>query len=163
MPNYIGYLKKVKTMAKQLNIEARNKLKKLIPMLASDKDGEVIAAVGAIRRTLQSNESDFHDLAAKLSKQQRQAIPLAIIPDITINGKAATVDSIKKLVIAFNKMQKENNDLKEKVYNLQVEIDELEEANENELKIDSKPIKPLGHKIVEEAFERMGSIIVFLF
>jgi|SRR5882672_4266419 len=150
-------------MAKQLTTESRDKLKKLIPMLASDKDGEVMAAVGAIKRTLQSNESDFHDLAAKLSKQQRQTIPLAIVPDITINGEAATADNLKKWVIAFNKMQKENNDLKEKVDNLQVEIDELEEANENEPVIDIKPIKPLSHKIVEEAFERMGSIIVLLF
>ena len=150
-------------MAKQLNIEARDKLKKLIPMLASDKDGEVIAAVGAIKRTLQSNGSDFHDLAAKLSKQQRQIIPLAIVPDITINGKVATADRVKNLVIAFNKMQKENNDLKEQIDNLQVELDELEEANENEPKIDIKPIKPLGHKIIEEAFERIGSIIALLF
>src|SRR5258706_12066344 len=149
-------------MAKQLNIEARDRLKKLIPMLASDQDGEKLATVGAIIRTLQANGSDLHDLATKLSKQQKQTIPLAIIPDLTINGKAATVDSIKKLVIAFNKMQKENNDLKEKVDNLQIELDELEEANESKSITDIK-IKPLGHKIVEEAFERMGSIIVLLF
>src|SRR6266853_2908868 len=150
-------------MAKQLTTESRDKLKKLIPMLASDKDGEVIAAVGAIKRTLQSGGSDFHDLVAKLSKQQRETVALAIVPNITIDGKIATADKVKDLVIAFNKMQKENNDLKEKIDNLQVELDELEEANENEPVIDIKQIKPLGHKIIEEAFERMGSIIVLLF
>ena len=38
-------------------------LGKLIPMLGSDKDGEVLAAVNAIARTLKSNKLDWHDLA----------------------------------------------------------------------------------------------------
>src|SRR5882672_6680748 len=112
-------------MAKQLTTESRDKLKKLIPMLASDKDGEVMAAVGAIKRTLQSNESDFHDLAAKLSKQQRQTVAIAIVPGITINGKAATVERVRQLVTSFNQLQKENKDLK-------VKIEELENEDESE-------------------------------
>src|SRR5262245_348634 len=36
---------------------------KLLRLLASDKDGEVIAAVAAIKRTLASRSLDFHDLA----------------------------------------------------------------------------------------------------
>ena len=36
----------------------------LIPRLASNFDAEVVATVGAIRRTLKGANSDFHDLAA---------------------------------------------------------------------------------------------------
>ena len=144
-------------MAKQLTTESRNKLKKLIPMLASDQNGEVIAAVGAIRRTLQSNGSDLHDLAAKLSKKQRETVALAVVPGITINNKPATPDKIIQLVAEFNQLKKENKNLKAK-------IEELENEDESEgLEIKELKIKSLGHKIVEEAFERMGSIIVLLF
>ena len=44
------------------------KLTKLIPLLASDKDGEVVvAAARAIGRTLEAVKADFHDLARALS------------------------------------------------------------------------------------------------
>ncbi|MCO5132450.1 MAG: hypothetical protein M9932_18165 [Xanthobacteraceae bacterium] len=42
------------------------KLAKLIPRLASDHDGEVVATVRAIRRTLESAGLDLHALAAGL-------------------------------------------------------------------------------------------------
>jgi len=42
------------------------KLGKIIRMLASDKDHEVLAAVRALRRTLTSKGDDFHTLAAKV-------------------------------------------------------------------------------------------------
>ena len=145
-------------MAKQLNIEARDRLKKLIPMLASDQDGEKLATVGAIIRTLQANGSDLHDLATKLSKQQRLTFD-----GIEIDGEAPTADNIKRLIKYAKRLEDINEKLEEKVDNLQVELDELEESNENGSVIDIKPMKPLGHKIVEEAFERMGSIIVLLF
>src|SRR6267142_510688 len=112
-------------MAKQLNTEARDRLKKLIPMLASDKDGEVIAAVSAIKRTLQSNESDLHDLAAKLSKKPRETVALAVVPGVTINNKPATPDKIIQLVAEFNQLKKENKNLKAK-------IEELENEDESE-------------------------------
>ena len=38
-------------------------LGRLIPLLASDHDGEVIAAARAIRRTLEAQRLDLHDLA----------------------------------------------------------------------------------------------------
>jgi hypothetical protein len=44
------------------------KLAKLIPLLSSDKDGEVIATVQAIRRTLAGAGNDLHDLAAFLEQ-----------------------------------------------------------------------------------------------
>lgn len=42
------------------------KIAKLIPRLASDHDGEVVATVRAIRRTLESAGLDLHALAAEL-------------------------------------------------------------------------------------------------
>lgn len=42
------------------------KLAKLLPLLASDQDGEVVATARAISRTLASAGSDFHALAAAL-------------------------------------------------------------------------------------------------
>lgn len=41
-----------------------SRLSKLIPLLGSDKSGEVVAAALAISRTLQSSGRDFHDIAA---------------------------------------------------------------------------------------------------
>jgi hypothetical protein len=46
---------------------AKRKLALLIPLLASDKDGEVIAAVTAIRKTLAGTGSDLHELARAIS------------------------------------------------------------------------------------------------
>ena len=43
------------------------KLGRLLPRLASDRDGEVLATVAAIRRTLTREGFDLHDLAARLS------------------------------------------------------------------------------------------------
>jgi hypothetical protein len=42
------------------------KLSKLIPMLATDHDGEVIATVRAISRTLKGAGMDFHNLVEAL-------------------------------------------------------------------------------------------------
>ena len=45
------------------SLTAKTQFGKLLRLLASDKDGEVIAAVAAIKRTLASRSLDFHDLA----------------------------------------------------------------------------------------------------
>lgn len=50
------------------------KIGKLIPRLASDHDGEVVATARAIIRSLQSSGSDLHDLASALSKPPREKI-----------------------------------------------------------------------------------------
>jgi hypothetical protein len=42
------------------------RLAKLVRLLASDKDGEVLAAIAALKRTLDIAEMDFHDMAAAL-------------------------------------------------------------------------------------------------
>jgi hypothetical protein len=44
-----------------------DKLGKLLRMLSSDRDGEVVAAVHAIRRTLDSEKLTIHDLADGLA------------------------------------------------------------------------------------------------
>jgi hypothetical protein len=64
-----------------LDITATDGLAKLIRMLASDKDGEVTAAVKAMKRTLTDRGMDFHALA-----------------DLVANGsggKAALADAYK--------------------------------------------------------------------
>lgn len=53
-------------------MDAIPKLKLLIPRLASDSDGEVVATVAAIARTLKSNGADLHDLAAALDGSAKQ-------------------------------------------------------------------------------------------
>jgi hypothetical protein len=44
-----------------------DKVLKMIPRLASDHDGEVVATVAAIRRTLEGAGLSLHDLAAAVS------------------------------------------------------------------------------------------------
>src|ERR1700719_2990822 len=63
------------TTVKQLDKESRDRLKKLVPMLASVQPGEVVAAVAAIGRTLEHHGNDFHDLAALLTKEPKAPTP----------------------------------------------------------------------------------------
>jgi hypothetical protein len=51
------------------------KIGKLIRLLGSDKDGEVLAAVGALRRALRADGRDLHDLA--------DAVALGLKPSTT--------------------------------------------------------------------------------
>jgi hypothetical protein len=51
---------------KTLSGEVRDKLFKLIPRLASDQSGEVVATVAAMRRVLAASTLDLHDLAAAI-------------------------------------------------------------------------------------------------
>jgi hypothetical protein len=51
-----------------LSPDLAGKLSRLIPRLASDHDGEIIATVAAIRRTLDRAGLSLHDLAARLAE-----------------------------------------------------------------------------------------------
>jgi hypothetical protein len=51
---------------------ASDKLAKLVRLLSSDKDGEVLAAALAIKRTLAAEGSDIHALADALCRPQPQ-------------------------------------------------------------------------------------------
>jgi hypothetical protein len=53
--------------ALRCNAELASRLAKLIPRLASPHDGEVVATVHAVRRTLQTAGLDLHDLARALT------------------------------------------------------------------------------------------------
>jgi hypothetical protein len=53
--------------------EAQDRLGKLLRMLSSDKDGEVLAATAAIKRTLAAEGSDIHALADSLCRPQPQS------------------------------------------------------------------------------------------
>jgi hypothetical protein len=57
-------------MAPKLSIVP--KLQKLILMLSSSRDGEVLAAAEAITKTLRANGLDWHDLARLLAKPPHQ-------------------------------------------------------------------------------------------
>ena len=46
------------------------KIAKLVAMLASDRDGEVLGAVRAIARTLKAASADFNDLAAAVARAE---------------------------------------------------------------------------------------------
>jgi hypothetical protein len=51
---------------------ATDKLAKLVLLLSSDEDGEVLAAASAIKRTLAAEGSDIHALADALCRPQPQ-------------------------------------------------------------------------------------------
>jgi hypothetical protein len=55
-----------------LTPEICGRIGKLIRLLGSDKDGEVIAAVAALRRTLDAAGTDLHGLAAMIERQHSQ-------------------------------------------------------------------------------------------
>ena len=50
------------------------KLARLIPRLASEHDGEVVATVRAIARTLKAAGQDFHDLANAIEHEPEVAV-----------------------------------------------------------------------------------------
>ena len=54
---------------------AAPRLAKLIPMLGTDRDGEIVGTVHAIRRTLKSAGCDLHDLALVV---ERAALPVVV-------------------------------------------------------------------------------------
>lgn len=52
-----------------LSAHALKRLGQLVPMLSSDKDGEVVASVRAIARILSAEGKDFHDLTKLLTRE----------------------------------------------------------------------------------------------
>jgi hypothetical protein len=49
-----------------IDVGTEEKLEKLVRMLSSDKEGEVVAAAHAIKRTLANVGSDIHELADRI-------------------------------------------------------------------------------------------------
>lgn len=58
-----------------LTPDLTGKLGRLLPRLASDSPGEVVATVTAIRRTLDRAGLDLHDLAARLTEAPQPVQP----------------------------------------------------------------------------------------
>lgn len=52
----------------------RKRLSQLVPLLASDKDGEVTAAARAIAKVMKAEGKDFHDLVKALSAPAGQTV-----------------------------------------------------------------------------------------
>lgn len=54
------------------------KLSLLIPRLASDQDGEIVAVVRAIGRVLAASKLDWHDLAAGIAADRAPPVNIAL-------------------------------------------------------------------------------------
>lgn len=67
-------------MMKIITASTRARIAKLIPMLASNVDGEVIATVRALERVLKSKALDFHDMAAALAEPEPDKLHAAYDP-----------------------------------------------------------------------------------
>jgi hypothetical protein len=79
------------------------RLEKLIPLLASDHDGEVVATARAIRSALASEGFDFHDLAGSLvpyiAKRETGSATIAPAPvfeELTLFERRAWLEAIRK-------------------------------------------------------------------
>jgi hypothetical protein len=75
-----------------LSAGARARMAKIIPTLASDRNGEVLAAADALRRVLKAEGLDLHDLAASLLNHDR---PPATVQKET-GGRGGYADEVRK-------------------------------------------------------------------
>ncbi len=94
----------------QLSADTKNKVMKIIPMLGSDNDGQIVAAATALKRVLQANGKDLIDLSKALTKKQKEP-------------KVETVDSTIKDRAIIN-LYKENKALKIEMENLKAQLKE---------------------------------------
>ena len=65
-------------MGTELDIPIAERLAKLVRVLSSDKEGEVVAAATAITRVLKENGHDIHTLADLITNRRNEASPEAI-------------------------------------------------------------------------------------
>ena len=73
------------------------KLGRLLPRLASDHPGEVVATVAALRRTLDRAGLDLHDLAARLTDPPQRAQREAPGGDLRAMAEALAADALDRL------------------------------------------------------------------
>jgi hypothetical protein len=92
------------------------KLAKLLPVLASDKDGEVIATARAIGRTLSAAGADWHDLAAVLTEPPPAPEPEFKLPFIIrcLHGHPALTDWESRFIASIAAQQARGRTLSEK-------------------------------------------------
>jgi hypothetical protein len=96
-----------------LNTECKKKVSKLLPLLASDKPGEVVNAASALVRTLNHYGSSVHDLVFDLNNPK---IVQKTVPTID----RTLVSQVTKIKDMYFEVFKENAKLKK----------ELQTANE---------------------------------
>jgi hypothetical protein len=112
-------------MGTQLTIETRDKLKKLIPMLSSDQDGEVLGTVAAIKRVLQSDGKDLIDLSKTLTKKEKEPKPPQTKSYVfRVNGKVVKVVSAAQLDLFIQQQYADNLKLKAEIKKLKEAIDD---------------------------------------
>ena len=73
------------------------KLGRLLPRLASDHPGEVVATVAALRRTLGRAGLDLHDLARRLTDAPQPAQRDAPGADLRAMAEALAADALDRL------------------------------------------------------------------
>lgn len=73
------------------------KLEKLFALLASDKDGEVLATVGAIKRVLKAGGMDLHDVG-KLMNKPPKVIEIKIPPPAPPAEPKQDMGAIRKMI-----------------------------------------------------------------
>lgn len=86
------------------------RLRKLIPLLSSDKDGEVVAAARAIGRELRAANRDWHWLAALASGQaptapNRPRVDTPAPPGYDGDAALELIEMIEHLVAAMSRLR----------------------------------------------------------
>ena len=76
-----------------ISTEIANKLAKLLPMLSSDQDGEVVGAARAIDRVLKAARLDWHALADIVSRSAAPSIDLSAFRGFTQTATALDPDA----------------------------------------------------------------------
>lgn len=80
------------------------KLQKLILMLSSDQDGEIVNAARAIGRELKANGMDWHGLAARLDLSPQPREETKVNYDDNSYVKAADIAALSKLSLHRGKL-----------------------------------------------------------
>jgi hypothetical protein len=75
---------------------------KLIRLLGSDQEQEVLGAARALKRTLASSGADFHALASAIERTAYQQTP-----QVTSNGQATPIDTADNLANEILRLQHE--------------------------------------------------------
>jgi hypothetical protein len=80
----------VRSQNQMLAVMNADRIGKLIKMLSSPNDGEVVAAARAILRTLQAEGTDIHELAARIEGRKLSEAEMQIVYDKAFqDGKSA--------------------------------------------------------------------------
>ena len=98
----------------QLSTDTRNKLMKIIPMLGSDNDGQIVAAATALKRVLEANGKDLIDLSKALTKKPKESVA------------QPTTDMKDRAII---NLYKENKSLKIEIEKLKTQVKELKASS----------------------------------